>query len=90
MTRRQALLLLLANNHYKSDMTMIRIQALEWVQGQIQDIILNNVTTDWPFYDNDDASLLFYITFELSAMGLAVAVAIEEYYYHKNKISWYT
>jgi len=35
----------------KSDMLMIRIQALEWVQGRIQDIILNNVTTDWPVYD---------------------------------------
>jgi hypothetical protein len=34
-------------------MTMIRIQALEWVQGQIQDLILNNVTTDWPIYDDD-------------------------------------
>ena len=30
----------------RADMTMIRIQALEWVQGQIQDLILNNVTTD--------------------------------------------
>jgi hypothetical protein len=27
------------------------VQALEWVQGQIQDLILDNVTTDWPFYD---------------------------------------
>ena len=35
------------------DMFMIRVQALEWVQGQIQDLILDNVTTDWPFYDND-------------------------------------
>jgi hypothetical protein len=32
---------------------MIRIQALEWVQGKIQDLILDNVTTDYPFYDND-------------------------------------
>ena len=31
------------------DMFMIRIQALEWVQGRIQDIILKNVTRDWPF-----------------------------------------
>ena len=23
------------------------------VQGQIQDLILDNVTTDWPFYDDD-------------------------------------
>jgi hypothetical protein len=35
------------------DMLMIRIQALEWVQGQIQDLILDNVNTDWPFYDDD-------------------------------------
>ena len=31
-------------------MAMIRIQALEWTQGRIQDIILNHVTTDWPVY----------------------------------------
>jgi hypothetical protein len=31
----------------------IRIQALEWVQGKIQDLILNNVTTDYPFYDDE-------------------------------------
>jgi hypothetical protein len=43
-----------SNNHYESDMAMIRIQALEWVQGTMQDIILNNVTTDWPIYDHDD------------------------------------
>ena len=43
-----------SDNLLKSDMYMIRIQALEWVQGQIQDLILDNVTTDWPFYDNDD------------------------------------
>ena len=29
-----------SNNHYDSDMTIIGIQALEWAQGQIQDIIL--------------------------------------------------
>ena len=28
---------------------MIRIQALEWAQGRIQDLTQNNVTTDWPF-----------------------------------------
>ena len=43
-----------SDNHYKADMTMIRIQALEWTQGQIQDLILNNVTTDWPVYDDDN------------------------------------
>ena len=41
-----------SNNHYDADMSMIKIQALEWVQGQIQDIILDHVTTDWPFYDD--------------------------------------
>ena len=43
-----------SNNLLNSDMIMIRIQALQWVQGQIQDLILDNVTTDWPFYDDDD------------------------------------
>jgi hypothetical protein len=42
-----------SNNRYESDMAMIRIQALEWVQGTIQDFILNNVTTDWPVYDDE-------------------------------------
>ena len=35
-----------SDNHYDADMAKIRIQALEWVQGTIQDIILNDVTTD--------------------------------------------
>jgi hypothetical protein len=43
-----------SDNLLTQDMTMIRIQALQWVQGQIQDLILDNVTTDWPFYDDDD------------------------------------
>jgi hypothetical protein len=34
----------------ETDMIMIKIQALEWVQGRIQDLILNNVTKDWPVY----------------------------------------
>ena len=42
-----------SDNLLNSDMIMIRIQALQWVQGQIQDIILDNVTTDWPFYYDD-------------------------------------
>ena len=42
-----------SDNHYDADMAMIRIQAVEWVQGTIQDLILNNVTTDYPFYDDD-------------------------------------
>ena len=46
-----------ADNHYDVDMTMIRIQALEWVQRQIQDLILNNLTTDWPVYNNEQMCL---------------------------------
>jgi hypothetical protein len=42
-----------SNIRGETDMLMIRIQALEWTQGRIQDIILNNVTTDWPVYDNE-------------------------------------
>jgi hypothetical protein len=42
-----------SDNHYDADMAMIRIQALEWVQGTMQDLILDNVTTDYPFYDGD-------------------------------------
>jgi hypothetical protein len=37
--------------HGETDMLMIRIQALKWVQGRIQDLILNNVTRDWPVYN---------------------------------------
>ena len=40
-----------SNNHLDADMAMIRIQALEWIQGKIQDIILDHVTTDWPVYN---------------------------------------
>ena len=42
-----------SDNHYDADMAMIRIQALEWVQGRIQDLILDNVTTDWPIYNDE-------------------------------------
>jgi hypothetical protein len=34
------------------DMIIVRIQALEWVQTKIQDLILDNATTDYPFYDD--------------------------------------
>jgi hypothetical protein len=40
-----------SDNHLDADMSMIRIQTLEWVQGTIQDIILNNVTRDWLVYN---------------------------------------
>jgi hypothetical protein len=39
-----------SNTHIEADMSMIRIQALEWVQGTIQDLLINNVTRDWPVY----------------------------------------
>jgi hypothetical protein len=41
-----------SDNLLASDMHMIRIQALEWVQGRIQDLMLDSVTTDYPFYDD--------------------------------------
>jgi hypothetical protein len=40
-----------SNTPLEGDMLMIRIQALEWVQGTIQDLILNNVTRNWPVYN---------------------------------------
>jgi hypothetical protein len=43
-----------SNNLPNIDMVMIRIQVLEWVQGKIQDLILDNVTTDWPFYNDEN------------------------------------
>ena len=42
-----------SNTPLEGDMLMIRIQALEWVQGRIQDLILNNVTRDWPIYNDE-------------------------------------
>ena len=35
----------------KRDMYMIRIQALKWLQGQMQDLIMDNITRDWPLYE---------------------------------------
>ena len=46
-----------SDNHLDADMSMIRIQALEWVQGRIQDLILNNVTTDWLVYNDEQMCL---------------------------------
>ncbi|HYY51005.1 MAG TPA: hypothetical protein VE643_09040 [Nitrososphaeraceae archaeon] len=31
---------------------LAQIMAYQRVQGRIQDIILDHVTTDWPFYDD--------------------------------------
>jgi len=39
-----------SDNHLDVDMSMIRIQALEWVQGIFG---IDNVTTDCPVYDDD-------------------------------------
>jgi hypothetical protein len=32
-----------SNNRAETDSIMIKIQALEWVQGRIQDLVINNV-----------------------------------------------
>jgi hypothetical protein len=39
-----------SNTHLEGDM-LIKIQALEWVQGTIQDLVINNVIRNWPVYD---------------------------------------
>jgi hypothetical protein len=41
-----------SDNLLTSDMLMIRIQALQWVQGQIQGLILDNVSIE-KFYDDE-------------------------------------
>jgi hypothetical protein len=40
-----------SNTAIEGDMLMIRIQALEWVQGRIQALVLNRVTKEWPVYN---------------------------------------
>jgi hypothetical protein len=40
-----------SNTPIEGDILMIKIQTLEWIQGKIQDLILNNVTTNWPVYN---------------------------------------
>ncbi|MFL6378086.1 MAG: hypothetical protein ACJ72R_11565 [Nitrososphaeraceae archaeon] len=40
-----------SNTHVDKDRLMIKIQVLEWVQGNIQDIVINNVTRNWPVYN---------------------------------------
>jgi hypothetical protein len=32
------------------------IQALEWAEGTIQDLVINNVTRGWPVYDDEQVS----------------------------------
>jgi hypothetical protein len=34
------------------------IQALEWAQGTIQDLVINNVTRGWPVYDDEQGDTL--------------------------------
>ena len=43
----------------EGDMLMIRIQALEWILGQIQDLILNNATRNGPYMTNNKNSSYF-------------------------------
>jgi hypothetical protein len=40
-----------SNTPLEVDMLMIKVQTLESVQGRIQDLILNNVTREWPVYN---------------------------------------
>jgi hypothetical protein len=40
-----------SNTSLEVDMLMIKVLTLEWVQGRIQDLILNNVTREWPVYN---------------------------------------
>jgi hypothetical protein len=51
-TNRYRLAMQNSDNLPNIDMLMIKIQALEWAQGRIQDLILNNVTRNWPVYDD--------------------------------------
>jgi hypothetical protein len=37
-----------SNSRIDADRLMIEIQALEWVQGRIQDLVINKVTKNWP------------------------------------------
>jgi hypothetical protein len=37
--------------HIDKDRLLIEIRALEWARGQIQDLILKNVTRDWRVYN---------------------------------------
>ena len=40
-----------SNTRLEVDTLMIKVQTLEWVQDRIQDLILNNVTREWPVYN---------------------------------------
>jgi hypothetical protein len=40
-----------SNMPLEVDMLMIKVQTLESVEGRIQDLILNNVTREWPVYN---------------------------------------
>jgi len=35
----------------EAGMLMIKIQALEWIQGRIQDLVNNKVIKDWSIHD---------------------------------------
>ena len=40
-----------SNTRLEVDTLMIKVQTLEWVKDRIQDLILNNVTREWPVYN---------------------------------------
>ena len=56
---------------------LIRIQALEWVQGQIQDIILGNITTDWPFHDDEDYKIdCIVMSYTMATFAFTIAMTM--------------
>jgi hypothetical protein len=40
-----------SHNRIYNNSLLIEMRALEWVQGQIQDLVINNVTKDLPRYN---------------------------------------
>jgi hypothetical protein len=46
-----------SNTLIEGDILMIKIQSLEWFQGKIQDLILNNVMRNWPVYNNESTKI---------------------------------
>jgi hypothetical protein len=39
-----------SHNPVYNDSLLIEIRTLEWVQAQIQDLVITKVTKDWPIY----------------------------------------
>jgi hypothetical protein len=40
-----------SHNPVYNNSMLIDIETLEWVQGRIQDLVINKVTKDWPAYN---------------------------------------